>query len=247
MYSLRRSTDRPGQRRGPGGPAPGGPRGTPRPGPARARSRRRHVPPSERAERRHRPGARGSWSRTTTASSRAACWPWPRRWRPSARCSSSRPTRTRARSATRGRCGDRSASGSGRSRTGPRAWSIDGSPSDAVGLVFLGLLARSDRPRRERHQPRRQRRRRHHLLGHGQRRDGGRDVRLPGVRDQPRRLRAGRLRARGRPPPRWSHGRSSSAASSRPAPERERAGHPARGVRRVSRSPGSASGSTRTS
>ena len=66
------------------------------------------------------------------------------------------------------------------------------------------LLRPRLRPRRVGHQLRREPRRRHHLLGHGQRGDGGGHQHLPGVRDLAGVLRASRLhagRARARP---WS-------------------------------------------
>ena len=74
------------------------------------------------------------------------------------------------------------------------------------------LLRPRLRPRRVRHQLRREPRRRHHLLGHGQRGDGGGDQRLPGVRDQPGVLRAPRLLPRDRSRRPSSPGTSSSTA-----------------------------------
>ena len=78
-----------------------------------------------------------------------------------------------------------------------------------------GLLRARLRPGRVGHQLRREPRRRHHLLGHGERGDGGGHQQLPGVRDLAGVLRASRLRA-GRPsPPRPSPGTSSSTACRR--------------------------------
>ena len=64
------------------------------------------------------------------------------------------------------------------SATAPSATRTDGTPVDCVRLAALGLIEGFERrPRRLRHQPRRQPRRRHHLLGHGGRRAGGRRAR----------------------------------------------------------------------
>ena len=71
--------------------------------------------------------------------------------------------------------------------------------ADRRGQPRLPRLLRPRlRPRRVGHQLRRQPRRRHHLLGHGQRGDGGGHQRLPGLRDLAGVLRASRFHA-GRP------------------------------------------------
>ena len=73
--------------------------------------------------------------------------------------------------------------------------------ADRRGQPRLPRLLRARlRPRRRRHQLRREPRRRHHLLGHGQRGDGGGHQQLPGVRDLAGVLRASRFR-------RWPAGR----------------------------------------
>ncbi len=78
------------------------------------------------------------------------------------------------------------------------------------------LLRARLRPRRVGHQLRREPRRRHHVLGHGQRGDGGGHQQLPGVRDLAGVLRASRLRAR-RPWPRRPSRATSSSTACRPA------------------------------
>ena len=72
------------------------------------------------------------------------------------------------------------------------------------------LLRARLRPRRVGHQLRREPRRRHHVFGHGQRRDGGGHQQLPGVRDLAGVLRAPRFHAR-----RLRGRRSSRGTSSR--------------------------------
>ena len=91
------------------------------------------------------------------------------------------------------------------------------------------------RPRRVGHQLRRQPRRRHHLLGHGQRGDGGGHQQLPGLRDlagvlRASRFLAGRPRRDGRRP---EHPRARPVA--RRAAQRQRAGGRARRVSTASR------------
>ena len=108
--------------------------------------------------------------------------------------------------------------------------------ADRRGQPRLPRLFRARlRSRRVRHQLRRQPRRRHHLLGHGQRGDGGGHQQLPGLRDLAGVLRAPRFRA-GRP---GRDGRRAQHPRARPvagrAHQRQRAGGHARGVRRASR------------
>ena len=96
-----------------------------------------------------------------------------------------------------------------------------------------GLLRGALRPRRVRHQLRRQPGRRHHLLRDGVGGDGGGHQQLPGVRDQPGVRGAHRLRARGE----GGGGRRAQHPGARPAARRaavrQRAGRAHRGVRRV--------------
>ena len=108
--------------------------------------------------------------------------------------------------------------------------------ADRRGQPRLPRLLRPRlRPRRVGHQLRRQPRRRHHLLGHGQRRDGGGHQQLPGLRDLAGVLRAPRFLA-GRP---GRDGRRPEHPRARPvagrAAQRQRAGGRARRVRRASR------------
>ena len=76
---------------------------------------------------------------------------------------------------------------------GSLGYSVDGSPTDAVSIAFLGYFGHGFDLVAAGHQLRREPRRRHHVLGHRLGGDGGGDQRLPGVRDQPGVLRAPRL------------------------------------------------------
>ena len=98
---------------------------------------------------------------------------------------------------------------------GSLAYSVDGSPTDAVSLAFLGYFGHGFDLVAVGHQLRREPRRRHHLLGHRQRGDGGGHQRLPGVRDHAGVLRAPRLRRWPAWPPRRSPATSSSTGSRR--------------------------------
>ena len=109
------------------------------------------------------------------------------------------------------------------------------------------LLRARLRPRRVGHQLRRQPRRRHHVLGDGQRGDGGGHQQLPGVRDLAGVLRAPRLRAGRRAPRRPSRGTSSSTASRAASSSTSTCRRSRSRSARASRSPASASASTRTS
>ena len=79
---------------------------------------------------------------------------------------------------------------------GSLAFSVDGSPDRRRERRLPRLLRPRLRSRRQRHQLRGEPRRRHHLLGHGQRGDGGGHQQLPGLRDLAGVLRASRLLAR---------------------------------------------------
>ena len=119
---------------------------------------------------------------------------------------------------------------------------------DRRGQPRLPRLLRARlRPRRVGHQLRRQPRRRHHLLGHGQRGDGGGHQRLPGLRDLAGVLRASRLHARGagRDRGRAEHPRARPVARRAASTSTCRRSRPRSST--GSRSPGSASASTRTS
>ena len=142
------------------------------------------------------PAGRGSWSPTTTASSRAGC---SRSSRRSTRWATSRSSRP-----------DTNQSAVGHQKTLMRPLRVRERTLGDGSLALLGrrladrrrqprvprLLRLRLRPRRVGHQLRRQPRRRHHLLGHRQRGDGGGHQQLPGVRDLAGVLRAPRLRPR---------------------------------------------------
>ena len=74
---------------------------------------------------------------------------------------------------------------------GGSGFATDGTPVDCVRFAALGLVEFEPELIVSGHQPRRQPRRRHHLLGHGCRRAGGRGAGDPGDR----RLAAGLPRA----------------------------------------------------
>ena len=95
---------------------------------------------------------------------------------------------------------------------GSLAYSVDGSPTDAVSIAFLGFFGHGFDLVAAGHQLRREPRRRHHLLGHGQRGDGGGHQQLPGLRDLAGVLRAPGLHARRPSRRRSSRGTSSSTA-----------------------------------
>ncbi len=137
---------------------------------------------------------------------------------------------------------------------GSTGYSVDGSPTDAVSLAFLGYFGHGFDLVASGHQLRRQPRRRHHLLGDGQRGDGGGHQQLPGLRDLAGVLRAPRLRPGGDGRETVARNILEHGLSPRRAHQRQRAGRADRGVRRVrgdaprqARLPGPArsSGSTR--
>ena len=96
---------------------------------------------------------------------------------------------------------------------GSIGWSVDGSPTDAVSLAFLGYFEARLRPRRVGHQLRREPGRRHHLLGHGSRRRWRRSS-TAARRSRSRRSTTSIPTSRWpRSPRRWSPATSSSTAS----------------------------------